>query len=90
MVHVFTLLLIDFFMFFATIYGIQMTKTNWTFRFAAFDLSLGYLNLALPVCGALMFYFTTVQLIDFIFKTYFYKKRNANYKKIIAFHSCPK
>lgn len=69
--YVFILLLIDVFLFFVIVYGIQMTKTNWTFKFAAFDLSQGYLSLALPICGTLMFYFNSLNLIDFIFRTYF-------------------
>lgn len=71
--YVFILLLVATFLGFVTAYGVQVTRMSWSFNFAAFDLSQGYMNLALPVCGVLMFYFTIIHLVDFLLKTYSHK-----------------
>lgn len=74
-VYILVLLIVAAFLGCTTIYGIQMTRTAWAFRFAAFDLSQGYINLALPVSGILMFYFTIMHLINFILNTYSHGKQ---------------
>ena len=64
------LLSINIFLVIAIVYGIHNVQINWMFRFGAFKLSHGYLYMALPVCGMLMLYFNTVNLVTFFVKKF--------------------